>query len=81
MDKKAENTADNSFKTLERQINKLVEECANHNLKKEFRDALEKAKEACVKEKTLRKQKEQANLVDNINIELTYSVIDRKSVV
>jgi len=26
-----------------------------HNLKKEFRDGLEKAKEACVKEKTLRK--------------------------
>jgi hypothetical protein len=32
-----------------------VEECANHNLKKEFREALEKAKEACTKEKTLRK--------------------------
>ena len=46
-----------------------------HNLKKEYRDALEKAKEACVKEKTLRKQKEQANLVDSINIELTYSVM------
>jgi hypothetical protein len=33
----------------------LVEECANHNLKKEFREALEKSKEACNKEKTLRK--------------------------
>ena len=29
-----------------------------HNLKKEFQEALVKAKEAIVKEKTLRKQKE-----------------------
>ena len=55
LDKKTENTAEQNFKALERQINKLVEECANHNLKKEFREALEKSKEACNKEKTLRK--------------------------
>ena len=53
----------------------MVEECVTHNLKKEFRDSLEKAKEACVKEKTLRKSKEQANLTESINIELTYSVM------
>jgi hypothetical protein len=45
-----------------------------HNLKKEFQEALVKAKEATVKEKTLRKQKEAANLTESINIELTYSV-------
>ena len=55
LDKKPENSVELNLKNIERKINKLVEECAKHNLKKEFRDSLEKAKEAVTLEKTLRK--------------------------
>ena len=75
LDKKQENSVELNLKNIERKINKLVEDCANHNLKKEFRESLEKAKEAVSLEKTLRKQREQANVIDTINTDLTFSVM------
>lgn len=39
-----------------------------------YMDALEKAKEATNKEKNLRKMKENANLADLINVDLSFAV-------
>jgi intraflagellar transport protein 88 len=39
-----------------------------------FSDSLDKAKEAANKDRQLRKQREQNNMLDQVNSDLTYSV-------
>jgi len=55
---KADNTPEEIFKNLEKEINTLVEESSLCATQKDFQGALEKAKEAAIKEKQLTKQKE-----------------------
>ena len=61
---------------MEKQVNDLIEQSAFAAASGESGVAttLEKAKEAAKKERVLCKQREAAGLVDQINIDLTYSV-------
>ena len=72
LDKKLEQSPEEIFKKMEKDINKLIDECAITSSKGQFAEALEKAKEAVSKEKNLKKQKEAQNLTDSINMDLTY---------
>jgi len=59
---------------LEKEINQLLEASALANVKGNLNEALEKAKDAVTKEKLLRRQKENMNQADSINVELSFSV-------
>lgn len=65
---------DEQFKKIEREINKLIEDSALASVRGAYGEALEKAKEATVKEKQLRKLKESNAGEDLVNPELTYCV-------
>jgi len=65
---------DEQFKKIEREINKLIEESALASVRGAHSEALDKAKEATVKEKQLRKLKESNVGEDLVNPELTYCV-------
>jgi len=71
---KADNSAEDLAKEMEKQVHRLIEESAMHSSKHEFTKALEKAKEAGKKEKALCKHRDENGLVDQINVDLTYSV-------
>lgn len=75
LDKRDEQTPEESFKKMEKEINKLLDECAIAASKNQFPEALEKAKEAVSKEKNLKKQRELKNMADSINMELTFSCL------
>ncbi|KAJ1544277.1 Intraflagellar transport protein 88, partial [Nowakowskiella sp. JEL0078] len=72
-------TQEEAIKTLERKVNILIEEstilCSQDSGNYNPIAALEKAKEAGKKERALCKQREQANLGDQINLDLTYCVL------
>ena len=72
--KKPESGPDEQFKKIEREINKLIEESALASVRGAHSEALDKAKEATVKEKQLRKLKESNVGEDLVNPELTYCV-------
>ena len=55
LSKKGEGSVEDAFKADEKVINNLIEETANKCLAGQFQEALEKAKDAAAKEKTLRK--------------------------
>jgi intraflagellar transport protein 88 len=76
LQKKSESSTEEKLKDMERQVNALIEESAFEAAKGDSGTpaALEKAKEAAKKERVLCKQREAAGLVDQINIDLTYSV-------
>ena len=76
LQKKSESSTEEKLKDMERQVNALIEESAFESAKGDAGTpaALEKAKEAAKKERVLCKQREAAGLVDQINIDLTYSV-------
>jgi intraflagellar transport protein 88 len=76
LQKKSESSTEEKLKDMERQVNALIEESAFEAAKGDAGTpaALEKAKEAAKKERVLCKQREAAGLVDQINIDLTYSV-------
>ncbi len=59
---------------MEKGVNRLIEESAAANVKGDFAQALEKAKEAGKKERALCKHREKHGLADQINVELTYAV-------
>lgn len=61
-------------KVMEKQVNALIEESADAAVKEDTVLALEKAKEAGKKERALCKHREHNGLVDQINLDLTYSV-------
>jgi intraflagellar transport protein 88 len=71
---KADNSAADLAKELEKGVHKLIEESALHSEQHEFVLALEKAKEAGKKERGLVKHREANNLADQINYDLTYAV-------
>jgi intraflagellar transport protein 88 len=74
LQKRSENSPEEQCMDLERQVNVLIEESAMLAMQGDAGGALEKAKEAGKKERTLCKQREQLGLGDQINIDLTYSV-------
>ncbi|EGR28423.1 hypothetical protein IMG5_176090 [Ichthyophthirius multifiliis] len=74
LNKKPEATPEENFKAAEKEINALVEKSALANLKGNSSEALEKAKEAYNKEKNLRRQKENANQIEGINMDLSFTV-------
>lgn len=60
---------------MEKRVNTLVHESCIAAKNGDVRTALEKAKEAGKKERQIAKQKEQANLADQVNLDLTYFVL------
>ncbi|EGR33380.1 hypothetical protein IMG5_054890, partial [Ichthyophthirius multifiliis] len=74
LNKKIEVNAENNFKNMEQEINDLIEKSAQSNLKGNLNEALEKAKEAFNKEKNLKRQKENANQIDSINMDLSFTI-------
>uniref|UniRef100_A0A7S3GJA5 Intraflagellar transport protein 88 n=1 Tax=Palpitomonas bilix TaxID=652834 RepID=A0A7S3GJA5_9EUKA len=74
LQKKSESSPEEEMREFEKKINHLIDESAILQQKGQLAAALDKAKEAMRKERQLCKQREQHNLVDMINIDLTYSV-------
>eukprot|EP01135_Chromosphaera_perkinsii_P000153 Nk52_evm49s32 gene=Nk52_evmTU49s32 len=74
-EKKREDTPEQIIKGLEKKTGALIEESAFAYARSDFTLALEKAKEAGKKERHLCKQREQAGLGDQINLDLTYCVL------
>jgi len=71
---KGENSPEDMAKEMEKQVNKLIEQSALAAAENNLVEALERAKEAGKKERQLCKHREQHGLVDQINLDLTYSV-------
>lgn len=62
------------MKDQERQINTALEESSTLYTQNKLTLALEKAKDALNKDRSLRKLRETHNMVDQINTDLTFSV-------
>lgn len=72
---KKEQTPEENFRKLEREVNQLVEDSAALSVKGNHPEALEKAKEAVNKEKQLRRLRENSGTADQINPDLTFCVL------
>ncbi|KXJ23694.1 intraflagellar transport protein 88 homolog [Exaiptasia diaphana] len=75
LEKKAEDSPEEKVRQLEKKVNELIEESCIANDKGELALALEKAKEAGRKERSLCRQREQTSLSEQMNLDLTYSVL------
>ena len=71
---KTSNTPEDVARELEREVNELLEESATANAGNRAPAALDRAKMAAQKERKLGKHREQHNLMDQMNIDLTYAV-------
>lgn len=74
LEKKIELSPEEKLRELEREIHRLVEESAITREAGNLREALEKGKEAGKKERQLCRLREQQNLLDQLNVDLTYAV-------
>jgi hypothetical protein len=74
LQKKTENNPEDMARLMENKVNELLEASAFANAAADYVLALDKAKEAGKKERQLWKHREGANLMDSVNIDLTYSV-------
>jgi intraflagellar transport protein 88 len=63
------------IKTLEKKVNALVNDSCMLADEKNLKAALDKAKEAGKRERLLAKQREQAGLGEQVNLDLTYCVL------
>jgi intraflagellar transport protein 88 len=68
---KAENSPEDMAKEMERKVNICVEESAEAAAMKDYELALQKAKDAVKQERQLSKHRENNNLVDSQNLELS----------
>ncbi|XP_019380627.1 PREDICTED: intraflagellar transport protein 88 homolog [Gavialis gangeticus] len=75
LEMKNEDSPEEKMKQLEKKVNELVEESCIANSCGDLKLALEKAKEAGRKERVLVRQREQIASAENINLDLTYSVL------
>ncbi|XP_070567544.1 intraflagellar transport protein 88 homolog isoform X4 [Ptychodera flava] len=75
LETKNEDTPEEKIKQLEKKVNELIEESCFAASRQELNLALEKAKEAGRKERVLVRQREQMAVNDQINLDLTYSVL------
>mmetsp|Transcript_13666 Transcript_13666/g.36798 ORF Transcript_13666/g.36798 Transcript_13666/m.36798 type:complete len:844 (-) Transcript_13666:172-2703(-) len=74
LEKKTELSPEEKLREMEKEIHRLVEESACTREQGNLREALEKAKEAGKKERQLCRAREQQNLLDQLNVDLTYAV-------
>uniref|UniRef100_A0A0G4I5A1 Uncharacterized protein n=2 Tax=Chromera velia TaxID=505693 RepID=A0A0G4I5A1_9ALVE len=72
--KEKEMTLEDKLREMDKECHRLVEESATLNAMGDLHGALEKAKEAMKKERQLCRQREMNNMLESINIDLTYSV-------
>ncbi|CAH8857170.1 unnamed protein product [Trichobilharzia szidati] len=75
LEKKPDNSPEERIKIMEKQVNDLIEESCIAACQGEITVALDKAKEAGRKERVLVRQREQLGVADQINLDLTYSVL------
>ncbi|XP_048258387.1 intraflagellar transport protein 88 homolog isoform X3 [Haliotis rufescens] len=75
LEPKPEDSPEEKIRQLEKKVNELIEESCFGNSQGELGLALEKAKEAGRKERVLVRQREQLSMGDQINLDLTYSVL------
>ncbi|KAM5181133.1 intraflagellar transport protein 88 homolog [Mantella aurantiaca] len=75
LETKNEDTPEEKIRQLEKQVNELIEESCIANSNGDLKTALDKAKEAGRKERVLVRQREQILSPENINLDLTYSVL------
>lgn len=75
LEKKSASSPPDQARDMEHLVNHLIEESATANVAGDFVLALEKAKEAGKKERTLCKHREKNGLADSINYDLTYAVL------
>ncbi|GFS10276.1 intraflagellar transport protein 88 homolog [Elysia marginata] len=75
LEPKAEDSPEEKIRHLEKKVNELIEESCLANSRGELQLALDKAKEAGRKERVLVRQREQMSMGDQINLDLTYSVL------
>mmetsp|Transcript_105595 Transcript_105595/g.340535 ORF Transcript_105595/g.340535 Transcript_105595/m.340535 type:complete len:827 (+) Transcript_105595:79-2559(+) len=74
LEKKIELSPEEKLREMEKEIHRLVEESAITREQGNLREALEKGKEAGKKERQLCRLREQQNLLDQLNVDLTYAV-------
>ncbi|KAF8569133.1 hypothetical protein P879_02769 [Paragonimus westermani] len=72
---KPEDSPEERIKVMEKGVNQLIEESCFAAARGEITTAFEKAKEAGRKERVLVRQREQLGVADQINLDLTYSVL------
>ncbi|XP_042866439.1 intraflagellar transport protein 88 homolog isoform X1 [Penaeus japonicus] len=72
---KTDESPEEKIKSLERRVMGLIEESCMAASRGEIRLALDRAKEASSKERSLIRQREQAGLSDGHNLDLTFSVL------
>ncbi|KAJ3294769.1 Intraflagellar transport protein 88 [Borealophlyctis nickersoniae] len=72
---KLETNPDEQIKQMEKKVNQLITESTIYASQGNTQLALEKAKEAGKKERALSKQREQLQLADQTNLDLTYCVL------
>ena len=75
LDGRKEETPEDKIKTLEKKVNELIEESCFAAGRGELKLALDRAKEASSKERSLIRLREQAGLNDSHNLDLTFSVL------
>ncbi|XP_056283557.1 intraflagellar transport protein 88 homolog [Pseudoliparis swirei] len=75
LEAKNEDTPEEKIKILEKKVNDLIKESCMAQSSGVSQLALEKAKEAGRKERTLVRQREQSGNADHVNLDLTYSVL------
>uniref|UniRef100_A0A8C7EV86 Intraflagellar transport protein 88 homolog n=1 Tax=Neovison vison TaxID=452646 RepID=A0A8C7EV86_NEOVI len=75
LEAKSEDSPEEKIRQLEKKVNELVEESCIANSCGDLKLALEKAKDAGRKERVLVRQREQVTTPENINLDLTYSVL------
>nr|XP_022311923.1 intraflagellar transport protein 88 homolog [Crassostrea virginica] len=75
LEPKPEESPEEKIRQLEKKVNELIEESCFANSTGDLSLALEKAKEAGRKERVLVRQREQQSMGDQINLDLTYSVL------
>jgi len=73
-EEKIQSSPEEQTKEMEKSVNFLLEESTRLYKDKKMNIALEKAKEALNKDKALRKLRETNNTIDQINMDLTFSV-------
>ena len=74
VEKKKEKTGEENFKEMEEEVHRLLEESARCKVQKNLNEALTKAKDAASKEKKIRQLRENAQTLDQVNIDLTFYV-------
>ena len=71
---KKEKSEEDNFKELEEEVHRLLENSARLKVEKKLTEALTQAKEAASKEKKIRQLRENAQSLDQVNIDLTFYV-------